>query len=106
MKKFIKSIVFAAAMLLSVSVWAGNPENVPMCNNVQNVQAIQTAITVETLTAPDIQDVQQKPCSVSMTICGHTEIVYVGSFSNKKCKEIQDAITILADVFNVILGCI
>ncbi|MCS7077949.1 MAG: hypothetical protein NZ455_14655, partial [Bacteroidia bacterium] len=53
-----------AAMLLSVSVWAGNPENVPMCNNVQNV------ITAEPLTAPEVKEVQQTPCIIYVLICG------------------------------------
>ncbi|MCS7029847.1 MAG: hypothetical protein NZ519_13900 [Bacteroidia bacterium] len=89
MKKFIKSIVFAAAMLLSVSVWAGNPENVPMCNNVQNV------ITAEPLTAPEVKDVQQVPCVIYLNICG--KYVQLPAVFLSGCDEFTIAIQTLID---------
>ncbi|MCS7077952.1 MAG: hypothetical protein NZ455_14670 [Bacteroidia bacterium] len=97
MKKFIKSIVFAAAMLLSVSVWAGNPENAPVCNSVQNV------ITAEPLTAPEVKDVQQVPCIlvIHSTKCGDFPPLAVNVASSSDCDRIENW------VYNVLamVGC-
>jgi hypothetical protein len=97
MKNLMKSVLFAVAMLLAVSVQAENkPENA-MRTNPETVATVKTA---------EPADVQQKPCTVSMTICGRTHVVYVGNFSNNGCNQIQESVNILADLFIVSFGCL
>jgi hypothetical protein len=78
MKNFIKSVVFAVAMLLAVSVQAENkPENAMRTNPE----------TVATLKTTEPNDVQQTPCSIALwTTCGITANLYFPDTNGVPCQ--------------------
>lgn len=75
MKKFIKLIFTAVAMLLSVNVWANQP-----AEKQQDV-------------ACTIQDIEQVKCKITATICGKEYSWNTTTSTEEDCNKIQIVVT-------------
>jgi hypothetical protein len=90
MKNLMKSVVFAVAMLLAVSVQAENkPENA-MRTNPETVIINKIAEPV---------DVQQVPCIIFVYVCGNY-IQLPGVFYGSGCDNLTVAVQSLLDQYS------